>query len=467
MRKKLLALLMCATMVLGTGVTAFAASPSATDYTNAKAIIDQYSAGKGYVEYEYDAAKSPVTFTTQYVSSNAANNVIYYYSFTGTNSSVKTDSTGKKAWTKTSGVTFDITAIDDIHGAISVTKTGATSDYINNSGSALNPSSTALSTASTKPGIGDLDKAVLKDKNGNLYYATVSTASAGTKLGVGQYRVYDYTTVTAGTTANNVAVALTADCAIVTIEGFTKAETGTVVTGDDAKKDTYGLDADNYIAREDSDASKTILQYTKAVSDGYWVNVTKAGSTAQTPIAAALADGTISKNAVAVQIDFYTTRYSSAVAKANDRATGTEYGFLTLDKVNAQLSDTEVTFKADWLSRSNAKNANTVYVLDNNVDTLINYFTKTGTIYKVSDFADGKFSTNYITSGVYLFDYVEDASQNDGVSDTDTTATTTAAAASTTAATSPKTGDVAPIAALAVVMMGACGAMVVASKKRA
>ena len=32
---------------------------------------------------------------------------------------------------------------------------------------------------------------------------------------------------------------------------------------------------------------------------------------------------------------------------------------------------------------------------------------------------------------------------------------------------SPKTGDVAPIAALAVVMMGAFGAMVVASKKRA
>ena len=33
--------------------------------------------------------------------------------------------------------------------------------------------------------------------------------------------------------------------------------------------------------------------------------------------------------------------------------------------------------------------------------------------------------------------------------------------------TSTKTGDVAPIAALAVVLMGAFGAMVVASKKRA
>ena len=63
--------------------------------------------------------------------------------------------------------------------------------------------------------------------------------------------------------------------------------------------------------------------------------------------------------------------------------------------------------------------------------------------------------------GVFVFDKGElaaepEADKNDGVSDktTDNTA-------------SPKTGDVAPIAALAVVMMGAFGAMVVASKKRA
>ena len=37
----------------------------------------------------------------------------------------------------------------------------------------------------------------------------------------------------------------------------------------------------------------------------------------------------------------------------------------------------------------------------------------------------------------------------------------------TDSTSSPKTGDVAPIAALAVVMMGAFGAMVAASKKRA
>jgi hypothetical protein len=64
---------------------------------------------------------------------------------------------------------------------------------------------------------------------------------------------------------------------------------------------------------------------------------------------------------------------------------------------------------------------------------------------------------------VVIFDKSADESQNDGVA----SETTTTTAASETAASSPKTGDVAPIAALAVVMMGACGAMVVASKKRA
>ena len=49
--------------------------------------------------------------------------------------------------------------------------------------------------------------------------------------------------------------------------------------------------------------------------------------------------------------------------------------------------------------------------------------------------------------------------KNAGQADSDTAATTGDKA--------PKTGDVAPIAALAVVMMGAFGAMVVASKKRA
>jgi hypothetical protein len=140
-----------------------------------------------------------------------------------------------------------------------------------------------------------------------------------------------------------------------------------------------------------------------------------------------------------------------------------------LSYVDVDEKGAAVTFKADWLSRSSAKNANKVYVINPNydVDKIATYFFKIGSVYEVSDFADDAFTSSYIVSGTYIFDTVEDASQNDGVNDEATTAATTAAPAADTAATSPKTGDVAPIAALAVVMMGACGAMVVASKKRA
>ena len=72
----------------------------------------------------------------------------------------------------------------------------------------------------------------------------------------------------------------------------------------------------------------------------------------------------------------------------------------------------------------------------------------------------GKFDVTFsVVEGqsVVIFDVDADAAKdNAGQADADKTTTS-----------SPKTGDVAPIAALAVVMMGAFGAMVVASKKRA
>jgi hypothetical protein len=190
--------------------------------------------------------------------------------------------------------------------------------------------------------------------------------------------------------------------------------------------------------------------------------VTKA-SASIAQLAQALANGDITSSAAAVQIDFYEL---TSATKITNR-TGTETGVKKLTHVTTSKSDIAVTFKSDWLSRSNAKNANKVYVLNDeySVDDISNYFYKVGAVYEVSDLADDAFTTNYIVSGTYIFDTVEDASQNDGVADE--TTTTAASTASTTAATSPKTGDVAPIAALAVVMMGACGAMVVASKKRA
>ena len=72
----------------------------------------------------------------------------------------------------------------------------------------------------------------------------------------------------------------------------------------------------------------------------------------------------------------------------------------------------------------------------------------------------GKFDVTFSViegQSIVIFDVDADAAKdNAGQADADKTTTS-----------SPKTGDVAPIAALAVVMMGAFGAMVVASKKRA
>ena len=81
---------MCATMVLGTAVTAVAA-PSNGDYKNAETILKQYNADKGNIIGEYDAKKENVKFTTEYVKKDTANNTVktisYSYAFTGSEDS--------------------------------------------------------------------------------------------------------------------------------------------------------------------------------------------------------------------------------------------------------------------------------------------------------------------------------------------------------------------------------------------
>jgi hypothetical protein len=445
MRKKLLALLMCATMVLGSSAVAFAADVTSTDVTNATTVINQYDSDKGAVEYEYDAKKSTITFTTTY--DDSTNKVIYTYAFTGTGSGayVKTSSDGKTPYTKTSGTYGDMTQRSEATRSIVVENLKDS-----NGDEVANPSTTASL----------IEKAVLKGADGVLYYVSSATAAAaGTVVADGQYIIaasddltdIDVNEDVAAHTLRSTAVVVTLDAFT---DGSTPTETGVKVTG--SLINAYGIDKDGYIARKDSTVS--LLKYSDKVASGYWVNITKA-STATGQIAQALANGEISTSAVALNIDFYKVEADS------DKDTSTETGFKKLTIKKIDKSDIDVKFNTDWLSRSNAKNANTVYVLQSDsANDFEKYFFNYGTVYKVSDLADNSFTTKLIASGTYIFDTVEDASQNDGVSDTDTTATTTA---STTAATSPKTGDVAPIAALAVVMMGACGAMVVASKKRA
>jgi hypothetical protein len=446
MRKKLLALLMCATMVLGTAATAFAADVTPTDVTNATTIINQFKGDQGAVEYEYDAKKSPITFTTTYATKDDATKIIYTYAFDESGNAVKSNSTGKNAYTKISGIEAEIESTNQAFHAIALPSVDANGERIDN------PSTNLES----------LDGSVLKGESGVLYYVTASTQPAGHELGDSEF------VVAADTEALSVkdiplvdgTLKLTGESMVLTLTAFTASETGDVIKG--SALDKYGVDPDGYISKVDS--SVATLKYSDKVADGYWVNLSLA-SDAKYDIAQALANNEISTSAVAVQIDFYNLKSADDIEYIDDntKVIATQKGMKRLNNVDFEKSAIDVTFKTDWLSRSNAKNANTVYILNTEASNdYADYFYNFGKVLKVSDLTDQSFTTQYVASGVYIFDTVEDASQNDGVSSENTTT-----ASSTTAATSPKTGDVAPIAALAVVMMGACGAMVVASKKRA
>jgi hypothetical protein len=486
MRKKLLALLMCATMVLGTAATAMAATPSADDYTNATKVLK----GWDTVSKEYDVSKKPVTFTTVYTD-DVPTVVTYTWAFDDASGTiVKVDpSSTKNKWAKATNDGQVLAAISDDYNYI-VTNSSVTTGNVVKSGNSLyyvsDVDDRTLEVGSTK----------LELKDGEYLLTWNSAGASGAAL-QGTY-IYDYaygSVLVDGTTANttlglkangNIATGATSSATVdasgkvtyttsttalpisykvVTLTEFTAAETGTIATG--SSIDAYGIDVDGYIALQDGEVGFTA---DASSAKPYYAVFGKADTTKLADVAQALADGTITKDAVAVSINFYEAVQASQNSKTANadgdtyRSNGRQDGFMTLIPVSAKLSDTTVTFKTDWLSRTSVKNANAVYLLDQNVTSLSSYFKQIDTVWKISDLEDESFSSKYLVSGTYIFDYNEDASQNDGVSDTDTTATTTA---STTAATSPKTGDVAPIAALAVVMMGACGAMVVASKKRA
>jgi hypothetical protein len=181
-------------------------------------------------------------------------------------------------------------------------------------------------------------------------------------------------------------------------------------------------------------------------------------------VAYAIDDETISENSVAVTYELYKLETSST----DKAADGGYHKYLT--RKYTTVDGVTITLDADDFSRTNLKAESAISVLQVSLDS---YTKDKNTLYRLrsvgAENSEGKVVINLpsLDSSLLIFDGLAvEESNNDGVSDTDTTAATTAAA-STTAATSPKTGDVAPIAALAVVMMGACGALVVASKKRA
>jgi hypothetical protein len=460
MRKKLLALLMCATMVLGSSAVASAATITQDNITDANKIVNQYTSGA--IEKEVDAKETAVTFPVQYTDSTDASKIAFYsYGVVdngkdadskNTTTTVKVNKDGAALTQVTS--TSVLKGIDDANRVIAFkSSTGTSATKKDNKDGVANPSQTTTNISAT---------AAILSTNSTTYYVESTWQLAGYELKSGEYVVVTADDFDSDWTKNTLVEIqdgkLTTSHAVATLKQYTPAETATSYTFDTVDS-IYGVDVDNYINLVDS--SKSILKLSKEIIDGYWVKVSKA-TAAVGSIAQALADNEITSSAAAVDINVYKLEANK------DGNPADETGMQKLSKVSLDEKGAAVTFKADWLSRSSAKNANKVYVINpQDPGTIAKYFFKIGSVYEVSDFADDAFTSSYIVSGTYIFDTVEDASQNDGVNDEATTAATTAAPAADTAATSPKTGDVAPIAALAVVMMGACGAMVVASKKRA
>ena len=421
MRKKLLALLMCATMVLGTAVTASAATSEkdaakvygdnydkfAAEYYPTDSIIkaDAYNGKKGTVEYGYlnNAENLADPFTP----------VVVY-----------------KAGAELNGTKKDkYYAATAIAGKFTVTEDPAGQTVKD---AAVGRITTAIANKSvTAAGVYAVE---VKDDNENSKQ-TVTVNVTGT------------------------APALTATYGVAT-EGM--------VTNTDkyVKAPLAGTNEDSLVK-----ASKNILKSTDENAYGTLYANISAGNALKDDLDAvisAIDGGVFSKDAVAVKVTAYlqgtVATYDLGLDYKNIYG-GNAKLLYNVDKLQAGT----YTFDSDLISRTGFKDAAAVNVFqptlaktkfDTDFGTLVKDFVKVATVEVGKTITFDNDAT--FVDGVFVFDKGElaaepEADKNDGVSDTATTDNTT----------SPKTGDVAPIAALAVVMMGAFGAMVVASKKRA
>ncbi len=406
MRKKLLALLMCATMVLGSSAVAFAA-PSQDDYTNAKKI--------------YDNSKN---FTNELFKEN--------------------ETVKETVWVKSvqSNVTFGFDA--DTLQAVKLNDDSKALLYVGDAADV-----TAAGTVNASTTIGTVVKAYAASKNLDTTKTVADLGltkviyAAKDNMGLSHviYAAADVTTAAPAAATYTTVKELTAkditfngakQTVYYTADGYSFVESGAELFKADVKDVTgSGIKCVKY------DTAKLESKYIPT-------------------LAKALENGTLTKNAIAVQLTAYSVVGDKDV-----------YGDFRLNKVTTPTAGYTVTSLSDLLSRTSLKNSVNIYKF--NEESPVTDYEMGASIYPISTVAtdvaisDTKFTFDVTFTGdsdVIIFDQAGDASNNDGVADT-----TTAAAANNSA--SPKTGDVAPIAALAVVMMGACGAMVVASKKRA
>ena len=479
MRKKLLALLMCATMVLGTGVTAMAKTSddaekiyvSKDNANNADLFMQEFYKGDQAIvktvfnpvegaSVEYGYLESGDTTMTKQVATVVWKKSGKYVPAT----QVAGDSLNLKAWETKAGVSCDA-------GAVIVDAVKAATGY---EGDIYAKASAGTVTKVKK---GDTTKTVVA---GDKYYADencynllleqVATTTAQDSDTVAKAAAAAWATATS--------YAGTAPIAVTVYDDNNKVSS--VVLTDEDGSNIVGV-TDGYV-----DGTKNWVKYVgtgnlvvgssnifKSLDDS--TVYTQMGYVAKdaeitAALSAALDNKEITKNAVAVSMrNFVVINVPTETLGLGVKANTLEAKACPLYD-STKISSGKYTFDADLLSRTGLSKVNAVSVYKLS-PVAAKYDANYGLVRTLKNVATVKVDGTYAfdssadwADGIFVFDEgtVEEeptTDANDGVSDASKPATDNTA--------SPKTGDVAPIAALAVVMMGAMGAMVVASKKRA
>ena len=410
MRKKLLALVMCATMVLGTAVTAVAA-PLKADFDAAKKVFEN---GK------------KITGTTGEIESNGSEKKIPV--------TVNVDLEGGVTYGFVDGKAVRLNEKGDLTlkyiGDVAINKTKKDSVVVNASAVA--------------------DKAVndAKAEYGNDAFLKSYKAAYITNISaVNTDPVYKVAVVTLGGTTQ----APTKDVAYYTLKNASKVKNGKI------SEDADFMTKDKYSYDETTTKPDTALLQTSSEVGSYVFSVAQQTNPSERQIntvAYALEAKTLTKDAIALVFDVQQIVKNTGADKA-------EHPYV-LNSVTAPVSAVTLTLENDWFSNTAlfGKTLKAFRVSDTaSSDNKYNLLALTQSGLDLST-PYGKFDVTFsVVEGqsVVIFDVDADAAKdNAGQADADKTTTS-----------SPKTGDVAPIAALAVVMMGAFGAMVVASKKRA
>ena len=410
MRKKLLALVMCATMVLGTAVTAVAA-PLKADFDAAKKVFEngkKITGETGEIESNGSKKKIPVT--------------------------VNVDLEGGVTYGFVDGQAVRLNDKGDLTlkyiGDVAINKTKKDSVVVNASAVAEK----AVNDAKAEYG----NDAFLKG-----YKAAYITNNSA----VDTDPAYKVAVVTLGGTT----AAPEKSTAYYTLKNASKVKDGKI------SEDADFMTKDKYSYDETTRKPDTALLQTSSEVGSYVFSVAQQKNPSERQIntvAYALEAKTLTKEAIALVFDVQQIVKNTGADKA-------EHPYV-LNSVTAPVSAVTLTLENDWFSNTAlfGKTLKAFRVSDTaSSDNKYNLLALTQSGLDLST-PYGKFDVTFSViegQSIVIFDVDADAAKdNAGQADADKTTDA-----------SPKTGDVAPIAALAVVMMGAFGAMVVASKKRA